>query len=150
MNLLIKPEETTRIFYITSEETRDKESGGYDIFCPDDVTIYPGQTIRVDMKVKCVFEKNNKSQHYFLLTRSSIDKTPLALSNSVGLMDKNYRGNVIASFRHIFPNDPPYTIKRGQRLVQLLPVTGEDYECKIVDRLSSTTRGENGFGSSGE
>ena len=148
MNILIKPEPNTKIFYEVLTN-HDKENAGFDIFCPDDLTINPGETLRVDMRVKCVFTKNNKSQHAFLMARSSIDKTPLMLSNSVGLMDKNYRGNVIASFRHVFSDQPPYKIKRGQRLVQMVPMNGEEFDCKIVESLNTTSRGEGGFGSSG-
>ena len=144
-SLLIKPETYSRIFYENNKHR--KEDAGFDIYCPDDITISYGETIRIDMKVKCVFRKNYKDIHYFLMTRSSIDKTPLTLSNSVGLMDKTYRGNVIASFRHIFPDKPPYKISRGQRLIQLVPINGDEFDINIVNELSSTERNTGGFGS---
>lgn len=147
MNILVLPDNSQQIFY--TDIARNKKDAGFDIFCPDNITIHPGQTVRVNMKVKCVFDKNGVSQHYFLMSRSSIDKTPLLLSNGVGMMDKNYRGYIIASFRHIVPNAPPYEIKRGQRLVQLVPMSGEEFDCKIVDSLNETSRGEGGFGSTG-
>ena len=147
MKLLIKPEEPSRIFY--EEPKHNKDDAGFDIFCPENITINPGETVRVDMKVKCVFFEDGDFHHSFLMSRSSIDKTPLSLSNGVGLMDRNYRGNVIASFRHVFLNQPPFTIERGQRLVQIVPISGKDYDCEVVDSLNSTLRGECGFGSSG-
>lgn len=148
MKLYILPENNrSKVYY--EEHHHRKNDAGFDIYCPDDITINPGQTVRVDMKVKCLFRKDGKDCHYFLMTRSSIDKTPLMLSNSVGLMDKNYRGNVIASFRHVFTDQPPYKIKRGTRLIQLVPITGEGFEYCIVDTLNKTERGEGGFGSTG-
>jgi len=147
MNILIVPDTEARIFY--EEVNRDTKDAGFDIYCPEDVTVHPGETVRINMKVKCAFQKNGETQHFFLMSRSSIDKTPLLLSNGVGMMDKTYRGYVIASFRHIMPNSPPYEIKRGQRLVQLVPMSGEEFGYKIVESLGETLRGQGGFGSTG-
>lgn len=147
--LLVKPETDTRVYY--EEHNHREGDAGFDIFCPENITINPGETKRVNMKVKCVFRnvEENKGIHYFLTARSSIDKTPLMLSNGVGTMDKNYRGYVIASLRHVFPDKPPYKIERGQRLVQIVPITGDDFDVKIVEELDKTNRGEGGFGSTG-
>ena len=147
ISLLVKPETNTRVFYETHNYIEG--NAGFDIYCPEDITISYGETVRVNMKVKCVFRNKNKNIHYFLTARSSIDKTPLMLSNGIGTMDRNYRGNVIASLRHVFPDKAPYTIKRGQRLVQIVPINGEDFGVKIVDELDRTNRGEGGFGSTG-
>lgn len=147
MKLLISPENDTKKFY--KDVKIIEGNAGFDIYCPQDITISPGETVRVDMKVKCVFVDEDKDIHYFLMCRSSIDKTPLSLSNGVGLMDRNYRGNVIASFRHVFPEKLPYTIKRGTRLVQVVPFNGKDFSYTVVDNLNDTIRGTGGFGSSG-
>ena len=41
-------------------------------------------------------DQNNKTS-YYLYPRSSISKTPLIQTNSVGIIDKDYRGNVMVS-----------------------------------------------------
>jgi len=147
MELHILPENITRIFYEDNHHRED--DAGFDLFCPENITINPGETVRVNMRVKCVFKNEDDYSHYFLMTRSSIDKTPLMLSNSVGLMDKNYRGDVIASFRHVFIDKEPFTIERGTRLVQLVPINGRKFTPKVVSHLNNTARGEGGFGSTG-
>ena len=56
--------------------------------------------LQINLKVSCeaLKEKNHETNvSYYLLPRSSMGaKTPLRLSNSVGLKDAGYRGNVIA------------------------------------------------------
>ena len=79
--------------------------------------------------------------------RSSIWKTGMVLSNSVGTIDDLYRGEVSAVFYHVFPNMPRYKV--GDRIGQIklgftLPIEFEE-----VDELGDTERGEGGYGSTG-
>jgi dUTP pyrophosphatase len=94
---------------------------------------------------KLLTEKKNVS--YYLYARSSISNTPLILANNVGIVDSNYRGTIIAALRNI--GTEPYTVKRGERLVQICTGTLKPFSFKLVDELSVTTRGSNGFGSTG-
>uniref|UniRef100_A0A6C0CYT8 dUTP diphosphatase n=1 Tax=viral metagenome TaxID=1070528 RepID=A0A6C0CYT8_9ZZZZ len=82
---------------------------------------------------------------YYLYPRSSISKTPLRMSNGTGIIDAGYRGNIIAKVDNISDND--YKIEKGTRLFQLCDASLDEIEIKIVDELSSTSRGESGFGS---
>ena len=82
-----------------------------------------------------------------LRPRSSIWKTGMVLSNSVGTIDDLYRGEVSAVFYHVFPNMPRYKV--GDRIGQIklgftLPIEFEE-----VDELGDTERGEGGYGSTG-
>lgn len=82
-----------------------------------------------------------------LRPRSSIYKTGMVLSNSVGTVDDLYRGEVSAIFYHVFPNMPRYRV--GDRIGQIklgitLPLKFEE-----VDRLGQTARGDGGYGSTG-
>ena len=88
-----------------------------------------------------------KNSSYYLYPRSSISKTGLMLANSTGIIDAGYRGNIIAAFYN--NNKEPYTIKPLTRLVQICAPNLENINIKIVDSLSDTIRGENGFGSTG-
>lgn len=82
-----------------------------------------------------------------LMPRSSIIKKAAYLSNSVGVIDSDYRGEVKAVFtpRH---SDSPYEI--GERCCQLLIVPISTPDLVFVDELDATTRGEGGFGSTGQ
>ena len=85
----------------------------------------------------------------FILPRSSIGaKTPLRLSNSVGLIDSGYRGELGVLYDNI--SDTPYTINAGDRIAQLLVMPSYRFQAKVVDILADSDRGEGGFGASGK
>lgn len=82
----------------------------------------------------------------FIFPRSSNCKTSLVLTNSVGVVDSGYRGEVTAKFGN-YRDGKDYAI--GDRIAQLIimPVPAVDFE--EADELSDTDRGEGGYGSSG-
>ena len=85
----------------------------------------------------------------FILPRSSIGaKTPLRLSNSVGLIDSGYRGELGVLYDNT--SDEPYEIHAGDRIAQLLVMPSYRFQAKVVDILASSDRGETGFGDSGK
>jgi dUTP pyrophosphatase len=81
--------------------------------------------------------------------RSSTAKTPLRLANSVGIIDSDYRGEIMFAYENI--GDEPYTIHIGDKIGQILFERIQYLQFDFVDRrdLTSTTRGEGGFGSTG-
>ncbi len=84
----------------------------------------------------------------FVLPRSSIGaKTPLRLSNSVGVIDSGYRGEVRALYDNI--SDEPYQIHKGDRIAQMLVMPSYRFKANVVDSLEDSDRGEAGFGSTG-
>lgn len=81
-------------------------------------------------------------------------KSNIRLSNCVGVIDSDYRGEVVVSlYRDEGPNDyglaSTIKINKGDRIAQamLIPVPGVTF--KEVDELGTTDRGEGGFGSTG-
>lgn len=90
--------------------------------------------------------------HFWLLPRSSIFKTGIRMSNSVGVIDSSYRGElkapVIAESGSMGP--VMTRIDKGTRLFQIVaPDMGWIREVRIVDALPETSRGSGGFGSTG-
>jgi len=84
----------------------------------------------------------------FVLPRSSIGaKTPLRLSNSAGVIDSGYRGEVRALYDNI--GDEPYQIHKGDRIAQMLVMPSYRFKANVVDSLEDSDRGEAGFGSTG-
>lgn len=87
-----------------------------------------------------------------LIPRSSISSTPLRLSNSIGLLDMGYRGEVLAKV----DSSSQYTWDAGVRLFQLCRGNYNPWdEIVIVDSLNDLPtapddRGEGGFGSTGK
>lgn len=83
-----------------------------------------------------------------IIPRSSIGaKTPLRLSNSIGLIDSGYRGELGVLYDNIDVND--ITIHKGDRIAQLLVMPSYRFMPKVVDILEDSDRGEGGFGSTG-
>lgn len=77
--------------------------------------------------------------------RSSIVNTNLTLSNSVGVIDSGYRGEIMAKFR----KGGSTTYKVGDRIAQLIIIPYPEVEFEEVDELSESDRGVGGYGSTG-
>lgn len=78
--------------------------------------------------------------------RSSIADTAMMLSNSVGVIDSCYRGEVSAKFRVV---DVGRVYREGDRFAQLVIIPYPEVVLVESDKLSDTDRGEGGYGSSG-
>lgn len=138
---------TEETLYDEIKTTHDGDSG-IDLFFPEDITINAGETKLVDLKIKSQMydsEENLTTISYDLRARSSIYKTPLRISNSVGLIDAGYTGNIKVALDNI--KDFDYTIKRGQSLVQLVAGDLKPILTNKVLNLQETSRGDQGFGS---
>ena len=84
---------------------------------------------------------------YMVVPRSSIIKTPLRMSNSVGIMDAGYRGNFMVPIDNL--SDEDFVIEKHTRLFQVVSSNLDNIDVELVNHLSSTTRGSGGFGSTG-
>jgi dUTP pyrophosphatase len=81
--------------------------------------------------------------------RSSIRKYELALSNSVGVIDSGYRGELQATFKKTNGLDS-LAYKVGDRIAQIMIIPHPDIQFEEADELSDTERGDGGFGSTGK
>ena len=118
---------------------------GLDIYVINEQTIDPDETSLIHLQIAC---ETSDGRPYLLMPRSSIAKTPLRLCNSIGLIDGGYRGEIMAVVDNV--KKEPYTVKPGQRLFQLVAMDGSPIHFTLVDKLTESTRGEGGFGSTGE
>jgi dUTP pyrophosphatase len=84
--------------------------------------------------------------------RSSIRNTDLTLSNSVGVIDSGYRGELQATFNKKGVNkiDGGHIYMVGDRVAQIIIIPYPPIEFVEVDELSDSERGEGGFGSTGK
>ena len=80
-----------------------------------------------------------------LRARSSVWKTGMVLSNSVGTIDEIYTGQIMAVFYHVMPNMPRYKV--GDKVCQICLERTESIDFVEVPELRSTTRGSGGYGS---
>lgn len=81
--------------------------------------------------------------------RSSNANKSLLLSNSVGVIDAGYRGEVTAKFKRLYPiSQGEYAI--GERFAQLIVMPIPAVEFEEAEELSESERGVGGYGSSGK
>ncbi len=85
----------------------------------------------------------------FLFARSGLGvKHGITLSNGVGVIDSDYRGEICAGLCNM--GKDPYTIKPNERIAQLVIIKVENFPPVEVKTLDLTERGTGGFGSTGK
>ena len=140
------------LLYKYDNQKNFKSDSGHDLYIPEDVIFKPGETKLVDLKVSARLVEMGKEKEcsypYYLYARSSIYKTPLRLANSVGIIDRGYRGNLMAALDN--RSNDLFELKAGTRLVQLCSFDLRPVNFKIVNSLDNTERGSGGFGSTGK
>ena len=124
-------------------ETNLYANSGFDLPLVDDVMMTGVH--KEDYCIKCAMYGETPSAFY-LYPRSSISKTNLRLANSVGIIDRGYRGNICA----MFDVKETYIVSKGARFVQICEPSLEPFKVVIVSELNQTLRGEGGFGSTGQ
>jgi dUTP pyrophosphatase len=82
-----------------------------------------------------------------IFPRSSVYKQDLILSNSIGVIDSGYRGEIIIKYRETKPY-PSFFVK-GERVAQLIILPVPYVTLIEVEELTETARGEGGHGSTG-
>ncbi len=83
-----------------------------------------------------------------VVPRSSLSKSGYIMTNSVGIIDRTYLGNIIIALTKIDKNMPE--IKLPMRVAQLIPQQIQHFEFKVVDDLELTERDTGAFGSTNE
>jgi dUTPase len=178
--LELLPTETGKDLY-KDIESRSDENAGFDMFVAENCETQAGKVSLLNLgckarMVKCFPTGIEEDVPYWLTPRSSIWKSGVTQANSVGIIDKSYRGVLMGAvlpihkpqgyWTHISgnPSSGSYVwmncdsrdtgnpiLERGQRLFQILaPDMGYIKEVRIVDSLPETCRGEGGFGSTGK
>ena len=122
-------------------------AAGYDLYASKDCVIEPGQTVLVHTGFAIEIPEGWWGGIY---ARSGLaTKQGLRPANCVGVIDSDYRGEVMVAMH----NDSEYIreIKIGDRIAQLVfaKTYHSTFGFKVVEELSDTSRGEGGFGSTG-
>ena len=142
MSFLLKCLKNNEDLYLNRQNL--STDSGMDLFFHEDFVI-PASARNFKVGLGVSLERTDKKTGYYLYPRSSISKTPLMMCNSVGIIDWGYRGELI-SFVNNF-SDKDFQVKRGTSLFQVCLPDLSPISFKISDSLSSTERGEGGFGS---
>lgn len=85
----------------------------------------------------------------FVYARSGLaSKKGLAPANKVGVIDSDYRGEVMVALHN--HGSVPQTVDSGERIAQMIIAPFITADFILSDELSDTVRGEGGFGSTGQ
>lgn len=110
------------------------------------VEILPGETAFIDTGIVMEIPNGYVGLVY---ARSGLScKQGLAPANKVGVIDSDYRGNIMVALYN--QSNETRIVSEGDRIAQIIIQPVEQFEFKIKGKLSDTTRGNGGFGSSGK
>ena len=124
-----------------------EESAGLDLFaCLDEsLTLKPNQRTVVPTGISVELPACYCA---FIYPRSGLAvKNGITLSNCVGVIDSDYRGEICVGL--INQSDEDYIIAQDERIAQMVIQKVELSEIEEVENLSETKRNTGGFGSSG-
>lgn len=111
-----------------------------------DVTIPAHGTVKIPLGFSLEIPEGYAG---FIYARSGIaTKRGLAPANKVGVVDSDYRGEIIVALHN--ERDEDATVEGGERIAQLVIAPYLKAEFTETDALSETERGAAGFGSTGK
>lgn len=151
---IIPNNEEVANFYRSHSHFNEGDSG-IDLFCAENITIKAGDTKKINFNISCemICIDGDKTYNvsYLLLPRSSMgSRTPLRLTNSIGLIDAFYRGNISGCSDNVKTYD--YEVKKGTRLFQLVaPDLSPIHNIEVVKQFINPHKRRNGgYGSTGK
>lgn len=110
------------------------------------IEILPGETAFIDTGLVMEIPEGYVGLIY---ARSGLAcKQGLAPANKVGLIDSDYRGNIMVALYN--QSNETRIISEGDRIAQIIIQPVEQFGFNIKENLSDTKRGEGGFGSTGK
>lgn len=120
---------------------------GYDLYSNEDLILrrFKGNTL-ISTGIAIQFPDG-----YGGMIKDRSSMASKGITTSGGILDSNYRGEIKVILHN--SNDDPYIIKKGDKIAQIVPIEVTDWKVEEVvafDDNSSDSRGEKGFGSSGQ
>ncbi|MDE6407796.1 MAG: hypothetical protein K2K50_04250 [Anaeroplasmataceae bacterium] len=122
-----------------------KGSAGYDFYAPFDITLEPGETIKIPTGIRVSMEPNYVLKLY---PRSGLGfKYRLQLNNTVGIIDSDYyysdnEGHIFAKITNDTNENKIVSLKKGEAFMQGIFI---EYGITINDDTTEVRNG--GFGS---
>ena len=122
-----------------------KNSAGYDIRSIENVIIKPGESKAIKTGVKVSM---NSDEVLYIFDRSSLGfKYDICLSNSVGVIDSDYRGEIKVPLYN--DSNVNQSLDNKERVAQIVIMPYLNVTFNEVDTLSESNRDQGGFGSTG-
>ena len=110
------------------------------------MTIEPGDIVRIPTGIAIDCGRDDLA--IVLCARSGLAAKGITLANGIGLVDADYRGEILVLTANI--GSQPYTVAPGERIAQMMFVPVRRASFEESDALSETERGAGGFGSTGK
>lgn len=121
------------------------EAAGADLYATETLVIPAGEKALVHTGVAVAIPMGYAG---FIYARSGLaTKRDLAPANKVGVIDSDYRGELMVSLRNY--GKETRTVEKGERVAQLVIAPVVQAEFCLAEELDGTERGEGGFGSTG-
>ena len=123
-------------------------SAGMDLFASleEEVTLAPGERRLIPTGIAIALPEGYEAQ---VRPRSGLAlKHGVTLLNTPGTVDADYRGEIGCIM--INSGKEPFVIKDGERIAQLVINQVDRAELQEVEELPESTRGEGGFGHTGQ
>ena len=124
-----------------------KSAAGWDLRALYDTEVMKGSSTKIRTGLAVAIPEGWEGQ---IRSRSSLGAKGMIMPNGVGTIDSDYRGELMVLATWIGEGDS-IKLSKGERIAQMLiaPVPLTTYKEVSFDELSTTDRGEGGFGSSG-
>jgi dUTP pyrophosphatase len=125
-----------------------ENSAAYDLFSPVEVTIGPGECIKLNTGVRIQLHSTLCGR---ILPKSSLSVPGKELFINGGLIDPGYHGYVHVIMKNM--SSAPHKIEARQKIAQLLIthyIRLDFEEVDTPDKFTVTHRGSRGFGSTGQ
>ncbi len=122
-------------------------AAGADLYACEDVTVVipAGKTVLVHTGIAMAIPEGYVG---LVFARSGLaTKRGLAPANKVGVIDSDYRGEIMVALHN--HSDEDKEIESGERIAQIAFVPFMSAKFELADELDATVRGEGGFGSTG-
>lgn len=122
-----------------------EEDAGMDVFSNEDTFLNPKEWALVKTGFCMELPRDYEAQ---VRSKSGLSlKSGIIVLNSPGTIDENYRGEVGVIIMNV--SNTPYHIEKHQKIAQMVINKVEHLNVVEVEEISSTIRGEGGFGSTG-
>ena len=119
---------------------------GADLCSAVEITIAPGERVLVPTGVAIALPPGHAG---FVHPRSGLAaRHGISIVNAPGTVDEGYRGEILVNLVNLDPS-LPFTVRRGDRIAQLVVQRVERPRFVVVDSLTETSRGDTGHGSTG-
>ena len=128
-------------------EYKTEGAAGMDLMAAntEDVVLKPLERALIPTGIKIELPRGYEAQ---IRPRSGLAiKSGITLSNCVGTIDEDYRGEVCVGLINLSSEE--FTVKRGDRIAQMLIAPVVRANIQVLGELSATARGTGGFGSTG-